>query len=67
MLFVASDRPISPVTHTDWEGVGVLPEAPTSAGQASDTAQPLALRDIVAREQDLGGKSRVQQRVHDME
>ena len=67
MMFVPSGRPISPVTHTDWEGVGVLPDVPTSAGKASDTAQLLALRDIVAHEPDPDWKRRVQQRVHDLE
>jgi hypothetical protein len=47
--------------------VGVVPDVPTSAGKASDTAQLLALRDIVAREQDPDWKRRVQQRVHDLE
>lgn len=67
MMFVPSGRPISPVTHTDWEGVGVVPDVPTSAAKASDTAQLLALRAIVAREQDPDWKRRVQHRVDDLE
>jgi hypothetical protein len=67
MMFVPSGRPISPVTHTDWEGVGVVPDVPVSAGKASDMAQLLALRGVVAREQDADWKRRVQDRVDELE
>lgn len=67
MMFVPSGRPISPVTHTDWEGVGVVPDVSTSAAKALDRAQLLALRNIVAHEPDPDWKRRVQQRVRDLE
>ncbi|HZQ42698.1 MAG TPA: S41 family peptidase [Acidobacteriaceae bacterium] len=50
--FIASipfNRGINPITHTDYEGVGVKPDVQVSAGQALLTAHILALRGILAR------------------
>ncbi len=39
---VPNARPINPVTKTDWEGKGVVPEVKVPAAQALETAQKLA-------------------------
>lgn len=39
MMFVPSGWPINPVTGTDWEGTGVVPDIRTSAKNALDAAQ----------------------------
>jgi retinol-binding protein 3 len=50
--FIASipfNRGINPVTHTDYEGVGVKPDVPVPATDALLTAHIMALRGILAR------------------
>ncbi|WP_048826493.1 S41 family peptidase [Hymenobacter sp. DG25B] len=37
-------RSLNPVTHTDWEGTGVVPDVKVEARQALDKARELALR-----------------------
>ena len=67
MMFVPSGRPISPVTHTDWEGVGVAPDIKTSARKALDVAQIAALKALIASEQDVEWKGRLQNLVDELE
>ena len=38
-------RSLNPVTHTDWEGTGVIPSVPVKADQALVKARELALRE----------------------
>jgi hypothetical protein len=40
-------RSISPVTGTNWQGTGVVPDTPTPADQAYDVAYAKALRHVV--------------------
>lgn len=42
VVFIPTGRAINPVTGTNWEGVGVVPEVKTSAGDALDKAIELA-------------------------
>lgn len=67
MMFVPSGRPISPVTHTDWEDVGVVPDVQTSAKKALDVAQVAALKELIAGEKDADWRQRLQERLHDLE
>jgi retinol-binding protein 3 len=39
---------ISPITHTNWEGTGVLPDVKVPAGDALNVAEALATKDIQA-------------------
>lgn len=50
--FVPSGRSISPITHTDWEGVGVAPDVKASAKSALDVARALALKEALGVEND---------------
>src|SRR5436309_2280048 len=50
--FIPSCLSISPITHTYWEGVGVLPDIKASAKNALDVAHKLALKDALAVEKD---------------
>lgn len=67
MMFVPSGRPISPVTHTDWEDVGVVPDVQTSAKKALDVAQVAALKELIAGEKDADWRQRLRERLHDLE
>lgn len=49
---VPTGRSISPITHTDWEGVGVVPDIAVSPDKALDHAQTLILKDLLATEKD---------------
>ncbi|MEI6613387.1 MAG: S41 family peptidase [Chrysiogenales bacterium] len=42
VIFIPTGRAINPVTKTNWEGVGVIPEIKCSADKALETALPLA-------------------------
>jgi C-terminal processing protease CtpA/Prc len=67
MMFVPSGRPINPVTHTDWEGVGVKPDIASSAKDSLELAQIAALKRIVATETDPEWKIRLQHRLDDLQ
>lgn len=43
-------RSINPITKTDWEGVGVIPEVKVDATNALKTAQELALKALLDAE-----------------
>jgi len=67
MMFVPSGRPISPITHTDWEGIGVTPNVPVSPKRALDEAQVAALKELIAIEPDVEWKRRLQDRLADLD
>jgi retinol-binding protein 3 len=46
--FIATGRPINPITHADWEGVGVEPDVNVPADDALRTAQVRALKKLIA-------------------
>ncbi|HEY6037966.1 MAG TPA: S41 family peptidase, partial [Kofleriaceae bacterium] len=48
VVMVPSGRPINPVTKTDWEGVGVVPDIKVAADAALEEAHRRALADIAA-------------------
>ncbi len=64
---VPDGRAINPVTHTDWEGVGVTPNVATSAKKALDVAQIAILKDLIATEMDVEWKTRLEEAVADLE
>jgi Peptidase family S41/N-terminal domain of Peptidase_S41 in eukaryotic IRBP len=63
MMFVPSGRPINPITHTDWEGVGVQPDVKVSAKRALDAGQVAALKDLIGTETDADWKRRLQEQL----
>ena len=44
-------RPINPITNTDWEGVGVIPDVKVPGSEALATAQKLAAEELQKRSQ----------------
>ncbi|MFN2529516.1 MAG: S41 family peptidase [Candidatus Baltobacteraceae bacterium] len=50
--FIPDGRAINPVTHTNWEGVGVKPDVATTADAALSTAYTNILREKIAVEKD---------------
>ncbi|MBQ5949898.1 S41 family peptidase [Massilia sp. ST3] len=53
-VFMPLGRPISPVTQSNWEGVGVTPDIIVPAKEAFRTAQLSILKKMAAVEQDAG-------------
>jgi hypothetical protein len=47
-------RAVNPITGTNWEGVGVIPDIAVPAEQALDQAHIMALRKLRERESDKG-------------
>jgi hypothetical protein len=48
-IFVSGGSPENPITHTNWEGVGVQPNQAVPAAQALVTARRLALVAVLAK------------------
>ncbi|HUN24900.1 MAG TPA: S41 family peptidase [Steroidobacteraceae bacterium] len=52
MLLVPSAEPINPITKTNWEGTGVVPDVKVAAAQALDVAEKLAAAALAKRRSD---------------
>lgn len=48
VVFVPTGSPVSPITGTNWETVGVIPDVPVAADSALDTALAMARKDSPA-------------------
>jgi len=48
-VFIPTGRPINPISGTNWEGTGVIPDVQVPADKALDEAKRLALKQIIAR------------------
>jgi hypothetical protein len=48
-VFISTGTPVNPLTHANWERVGVKPDVPVPADQALDRAEILALETVLAR------------------
>ena len=49
IVFVPTGRAVSPITKTNWEGVGVKPDMEVPAEQALNTAHLAALKKLMQR------------------
>jgi hypothetical protein len=63
---VPTGRSISPVTHTDWEGVGVQPDVTIDPEHALEKAQALYLTELLTTEKDAGRRERIAQRLAEL-
>jgi retinol-binding protein 3 len=66
-MFVATGRAISPITKTNWEGTGVVPDVPVKADDALRVAQLRALPALRDRAADPALKQALQQRIAALE
>jgi C-terminal processing protease CtpA/Prc len=66
-VWVPSGRAVNPVTNTNWEGTGVIPDVPAAAEDALKTAHLRALRRIMAAERDPEFRRRLQKVAADLE
>ncbi len=67
VAFVPSGRSLSPITHTNWEGVGVLPDVAIDPEHALEKAQSLILAEKLAAEKDEGQRKRIQERLAELD
>ena len=58
-LFLPTGRGISPITNTNWEGVGVTPDVKVTSDQALNEAQKLILGKMMKGESDKRRASRI--------
>lgn len=65
--FIATGRARSPVTQTNWEGTGVVPDVGVPAEQALNTAQRMALKTLIANEKDARRKAALEGRMKKLE
>lgn len=52
-MFLPMGRAINPITKTNWEGVGVVPDVKVAADRALAKAQVLALEKLIAAQPDV--------------
>jgi hypothetical protein len=67
VAFVPTGRAINPITHTNWEGVGVKPDVASAAPQALQTAHLMALRARLKDEQDPERRSMLERAIQKVE
>ena len=65
-LFLPTARGVSPITKTNWEGVGVQPDIKVSSEQALNEAQAAILTKILKAEQDPRRKLRIEARLAEL-
>jgi C-terminal processing protease CtpA/Prc len=51
-VFVPTGRAINPISKTNWEGTGVVPDISTTSDQALDTAQKIAREKLALNEEE---------------
>lgn len=66
-MFVPFAGSRNPITHTNWEGVGVQPDVKVPEGNAFDTAYLLALRNLEAKTSDQTWKKKLSSLISNIE
>ena len=64
---VPTGRAISPVTQTDWEGVGVMPDVKVPARKALDVAQVALLKKLLPAETDPEWQRKIRDRIGELD
>jgi C-terminal processing protease CtpA/Prc len=52
VVFIPTGKAINPITHTNWEHVGVKPDIAVPAADALKTAHAAILKDLIAKEKN---------------
>jgi C-terminal processing protease CtpA/Prc len=66
-VIVPNGRSLSPITQTNWEGVGVSPDIAMDPKRALEKAQSLFLTEKLAAEKDEGQRKRIQERLAELD
>jgi C-terminal processing protease CtpA/Prc len=59
-LVVSTGRAVSPITHGNWEGIGVEPDVGVEAEEALQIAHRLALKNLIAAATDSANRQSLQ-------
>ena len=65
--FIPFGQAINPITKTNWEGVGVLPDTPVKANLALYEAHKMAIRQLIPTTEDEEWKFRMEDFLSDLE
>ncbi|HXH60759.1 MAG TPA: S41 family peptidase [Fimbriimonadaceae bacterium] len=65
--FIPTGRAINPITKTNWEGTGVIPDVEAAPGDALAAAQVLALKKIIATTDDEQWAAMLKQRIEELQ
>jgi C-terminal processing protease CtpA/Prc len=65
--FIPTGRAVSPITKTNWEGMGVEPDVKVSAEQALKVAQVMALKKTVEKTTDEELKGELQRQIEKLQ
>jgi retinol-binding protein 3 len=66
-VWVPSGRAVNPVTNTNWEGTGVVPDVPADSAEALAVAHRLALKRLLAEERDPERRELLQEALTELE
>jgi retinol-binding protein 3 len=66
-VWVPSGRAVNPVTNTNWEGTGVLPDVPADASGALGVAHRRALKRLIAEERDTRRRELLEEALRELE
>jgi len=61
--FIPDSRSISPITHADWEGTGVVPDVAVAGDKALVEARKHLMRDFAAAEKNPRAKAHLQEEI----
>ncbi|MFA6985688.1 MAG: S41 family peptidase [Arenimonas sp.] len=67
VAFIPTGKAINPITHTNWEHVGVKPDIAVPAADALKTAHAAALRTLVAASTNPDEKAYLEDSLHKVE
>ncbi len=67
VITVPIGRAINPITQTNWEGVGVVPDVEVPSDKALATAHLLAIRKALEKSQDITRQQHLQQLILEIE
>ncbi|MES2326848.1 MAG: S41 family peptidase [Pseudomonadota bacterium] len=67
MMFVPTGQAINPITHTNWQKKGVLPDLPSSERNALNTAQIEILKVVMATDPDPRAREAAKERMSDLD
>jgi len=62
-VFIPSERSLNPITQTNWEGVGVMPDIEVSTEDALKVAKTNILQKLIQQENNLRKAKRMQEKI----
>ena len=67
MIFVPTGRVINPVTHTNWQSTGVLPDLPSSEAKALNIAQIEVNKVVMATDPDPRARQAAKDQISELD